>query len=67
MNSDLPNTNVKDCNVNNLSNTNNLKVIYSNVDQLPNKIDEICLFLSENDIDIMCVPRVQKNMPSSKS
>ena len=41
-----------------MSNTSNLKVIYTNADQLPNKIDEICIFLYENNIDIMCVCEV---------
>ena len=32
-----------------------LKVIYTNTDQLTNKIDEVSLFLNENNIDIFCV------------
>ena len=51
------------CSISNVNDKNGLKIIYTNVDQLPNKIDEITLFLDEHDIDVMAVCEV---LPKSK-
>ena len=46
------------CSISNVNDKDGLKIIYTNVDQLPNKIDEITLFLDEHDIDVMAVCEV---------
>ena len=54
------------CSISNVNDKDGLKIIYTNVDQLPNKIDEITLFLDEHDIDVMAVcevlPKLKKNI-----
>ena len=40
-----------------------LKVIYTNTDQLTNKIEKVSLFLNENNIDIFCVCEVLPKKP----